>query len=89
MEPKKFDKEELKRAADILMEAEEIKDDVMLMTAVQKYLKKNERAIKSIQDIKDRYVEVTMTVPEEDVLEEDAGTVRVKRKSTEGEEEDK
>lgn len=71
-ESDKYSNIEVKSAMDTLMEAERVKGDLKLMALVQKEIKAKQRAIKSIQDIKDRYVEVTTRVPESDLIDGEA-----------------
>lgn len=63
---------EVSSAMDTLMEAEKIKGDLKLMALVQKEIRSRQKAIKSIQDIKDRYVEVVTRVPETDLIDGEA-----------------
>ena len=87
-----YSDEAVKCAAECLVESERIKDDVKLMALVEKELRKQKRAIGSIQDLKDRYVEVTIKAPKEDALDEDgnliAAETSVKRVKDDGEMED-
>lgn len=78
----------VKCAMDILIEAERIKQDAALMGQVQKEIRKQKKAIESIQDIKDRYVEVTIKSDPEDILDPDSGDVRFKSKKVDGESDD-
>lgn len=87
-----YSDEAVQEACECLVEAERIKDDVKLMALVEKELRKQKRAIGSIQDLKDRYVEVTIKAPKEEALDEDgnliAAETSVKRVKDEGEMED-
>ena len=76
-------------ALDTLMEAERIKGDLKLMALVQKEIKSKQRAIKSIQDIKDRFVEVVTRVPETDLIDGEAKAEArtIKDEEEEGEDE--
>jgi hypothetical protein len=86
-EPKEnYTPEAVKAAFDTLVEAEQIKKDVKLMGLVQAHARKQDRAIKSIQDIKDRYVTVSIKTPEKDLLNED-GSTKVKVDTEESDDE--
>lgn len=78
----------VKEAAECLIEAERIKDDPVLFMKVQKELRKQNKAIKSIEDIKDRYVEVTIKSDPEDILDPESGDVSFKSKKVDGDMED-
>lgn len=77
----------IKTCFETLVEAEKIKKDVKLMGLVQAYARKQDHAIKSIQDIKDRYVTVSVRTPEKDLFEED-GSTKVVAKTDENEDAD-
>lgn len=83
----KYTPEAVKEAFATLVEAEQIKKDVKLMGLVQAHARKQDRAIKSIQDIKDRYVTVSVRTPEKDLFEED-GSSKVKAKTDDDEDAD-
>jgi hypothetical protein len=55
---KKYDDYEVKDAADTLMRAEEVKQNPHLMKHVHKHLGKKKKAIRSIQDLKDKAAEL-------------------------------
>lgn len=78
----------VKEAMECLVESERIKADPILMMKVQKELRKQGKAIKSIQDIKDRYVEVTIKTDPEDILDPETGEVAFKSKKVDGEDEE-
>ena len=80
--------DDVKCAMKILIEAEKIKEDAMLMMKVQKELRKQKKAISSIEDIKDRYVEVTIKSDPEDILDPESGDVKFKSKKVDGDTEE-
>ena len=83
-----YSPEAVQEACECLLEAEKIKDDVKLMALVEKELRKQKRAISGISDLKDRYVEMTIKAPEEDVIDEDGEPyVTMKPAKDDGEEE--
>jgi hypothetical protein len=75
-------------ALETLVKAERIKQDVKLMALVQKEIRAQKKAISSIQDIKDRYVEVTIKAPDEEILTDEGDVTAVKRVKDDGEDED-
>lgn len=81
----KSEEECIEEAMETLIEAEKIKQDVELMAKIQKELRKQSKAISSIQDIKDRYVEVTIKSTPEDILDPETGKVSVKSVKDDGE----
>lgn len=78
------DSDQVKCAMETLIQAEKIKQDVSLMTKVQKELHKQSKAISSIQDIKDRYVEMTIKSAPEDILDPETGAVTLKSVKDDG-----
>lgn len=75
-------------ALETLVKAEKLKQDVKLMALVQKEIRAQKKAIGSIQDLKDRYVEVTIKAPDEEVLSDEGDVTAVKRVKDDGEEDD-
>ena len=66
-----YSPEAVQEAVEHLVEAEKVKDDVKLMALVEKELRKQKRAITGISDLKDRYVEMTIKAPEEDLMDDE------------------
>lgn len=66
-----YSPEAVEEACECLLAAEKIKEDVKLMALVEKQLRKQKKAIGSIADLKDHYVEMTIKAPEEDLMDED------------------
>lgn len=54
LDPEKYDENKVKESAEILLEAEEIKKDEVLMKKVQEYWDKQDGKIKNLKDLKDR-----------------------------------
>lgn len=83
-----YTEDQIEDALECLMEAEKVKQDLKLMALVQAEIRKQQRVIKSIQDIKDRYVEVTTRVPESDLIDGEAkSTARTIAEDEEGDDE--
>lgn len=83
-----YSPEAVKEACECLIESEKIKDDVKLMALVEKELRKQKKSIGSISDLKDRYVEMTIKAPEEDLMDDEGEPyVKMKRSKDEGEDE--
>jgi hypothetical protein len=83
----KYCEEAVEEAMETLIEADQIKKDIKLMGLIQALARKTGESIKSIQDIKDRYVKVSITTPESDLLKED-GSLEAKVKADDGSDND-
>lgn len=54
LKPREFDEDLVERSAEILLEAEDIRKDTVLMNAVEEFLKEKKRKITTIQQLKDK-----------------------------------
>lgn len=52
LDPEKYDENKIKESAEILLEAEEIKKDEVLMKKIQEHLAKQKKKITSLKDLK-------------------------------------
>lgn len=54
LKPREYDEDRVQEAAEILLEAEDIKKDTVLMNAVEEFLKKKKNKITSLEELKDK-----------------------------------
>lgn len=69
MDSEKFDENKVKESAEILLEAEEIKKDEVLMKNIKKYWEEQDGKIKSLKQLRDKANNFSSEQEEEDAEE--------------------